>query len=92
MKRFIPLLLFVIAALYGCGEKSVTTSEARSIADTRYVAHAKALGSNSAVIPQPTTEYRSNDTVFVYIEPVSKKKVIVIVDKSGKVADGIEPL
>jgi hypothetical protein len=92
MKRFLPPLIFVVAVLHGCGERKVTTSEARSIADTRYMAHVKALGTNSAAIPQPMTEYRSDDTVFVYVEPASKKKITVIVDRSGKVADTIEPL
>jgi len=91
MRKFILFLILIFTALYGCGEKSVTASEARSIADARYVAHATALGSTLTKMPQPTIEYRSSDTVFVYIEPASKKKVTVIVDKSGKVADTIEP-
>lgn len=87
-------MLLLLGALCSCGEKGekrVTPMEAKSIADGRYVAHAKALGSNLTVIPKPTIEYRSDDTVFVFIEPMSKKKVIVIVDKSGKVADTVEP-
>ncbi len=95
MRAFVLVVLLLLGSIYGCskkGEQDVTPVQARSIADGRYVAHAKALGVNSSEVPAPSIEYRNRDTVFVYTEPTTKKKVTVIVDKSGKVADTVEPL
>ena len=92
MRTLVFLLLLALGAVYGCAEKNVTDADARAIADSRYLANAKAIGSNIKEVPQPTIQRRANDTVFVYIEPTTKKKITVIVDRTGKVADTVEPL
>lgn len=87
-------LLTVLLLVAACGheERSVTPVEAKAIADGRYVAHAKALGVPTSPIPMPTVQDRGNDTVFVYVEPAVKKRITVIVERSGQVADTAEPM
>ena len=91
MRTLVVVLLLVLGAVYGCGKKNVTDVDARAIADSRYLANAQAIGSNIEEVPQPAIQKRANDTVFVYIEPTTKKKITVIVDRTGKVADTVEP-
>lgn len=90
LPALIALLISVAAA--GCGEKAVTPTEAKSIADGRYAAHAKALGAPESPVPAPAIQDRGSDTVFVYIEPVTHKRITVIVERSGQIADTVEPL
>jgi hypothetical protein len=95
MRAPVLVVLLLLSSFCGCiknVEQDVTPVEARSIANRRYVAHTKALGVNSSRVPSPSVEYRGQDTVFVYTEPTTTKKVVVIVDKSGDVADTVEPL
>lgn len=65
--------------------------EAKTISDGRYQAYAKALGASSPQLPSPEVKSRANDTVFVYVEPTTKNKITVIVEKWGKLADTVEP-
>lgn len=90
--RTVCWLFLLLSVLGGCGKSTVTDAEAKAIADRRYQVHAKMLGSQIAAVPQPTVQSRSSDTVFVYIEPTTKKKITVIVERSGEVADTVEPL
>ena len=90
LPAFIALLISV--ALVGCGEKAVTPTMARSIADGRYAAHAKALGAQESPVPAPAIQDRGSDFVFVYTEPITQKRITVIVERSGQVADSVDPL
>jgi hypothetical protein len=91
MLKFILLLFFVFVAFLALsgGEKKLNPTEARALADSRYQSYAKFLGSSSTDVPQPEIEYRESDTLFKYIEPISKKEIIVIVIKNGGFADTI---
>lgn len=79
-------VLFLVTAC-GFEERSVTLSEAKAIADRRYIAHAKAWGVPESPIPMPSIEDRDSDIVFVYLLPAVGKKIIVIIERSGEVAD-----
>ena len=88
MRILIWKLWFIVAIVSGCDRpRSLTPLEAREIADRRYIAHVKAAGLLSLQLPSPVVNYRNTDTVFTYIEPTAKRTIVVIVERSGEVAD-----
>jgi hypothetical protein len=80
----------ILLSLAACAPHVVSDAEARQLADARYLAHAKMLANESQIVPSPAVTKRSHDTVFVYFEPKSKTKIVVIVDAAGAVADTVD--
>ena len=81
--------LFLVTPI-GCGEKTFDIANARVMADERFKAHAVALGEPTQPIPTPSTRERADDSVFVYSVGKTGKKVTVIVDRHGQLADTVE--
>jgi hypothetical protein len=94
MMRVSLVMLVALLSVAACGraDRAVTPSEARALADRRYVAHATVLGAPTSTIPLPFVRDRGSDTVFVYVEPTAKTKITAIVERSGQVADTFERL
>lgn len=93
MRALVLVVGFIAVAVTACSEKKVVTpQEARVIADGRYIAHANAAGVSPAPLPTPVVHDRGSDTIFIYVEPTSKRKITVIVESTGEVADTVEPL
>lgn len=91
MRSFILFNLFFFCILSGCDERhdqGLTQLQVQTIADSRYRAHALALGVTSPRLVTPAIQYRETDTEFLYIEPSTRTTIVVIVEKSGQVADG----
>jgi len=92
MTRSSVLIIFV-ATLAACTreEGAISDETARGIADSRYRAHAAALGHPLSAVPTPNIQRRPSDTIYTYLEPESGTEITVIIEPNGKVADTSAP-
>ena len=84
------LSLFVaVLFLVACSDKVLSEKTARSIADHRYLAWCSVMGCVPDRIPTPNITVRQKDTMYRYVEPQTKKIVIVIINRAGNISDTI---
>ena len=85
----LSLLSLAVVAASACSDsREFSQSEAKKIADRRYVDYAKSLGVPQSPVPTPAVDVRLRDYVFVYQQ--GRAKVTVIVERTGEVADTYE--
>ncbi|CAN5133022.1 hypothetical protein BH10PSE17_BH10PSE17_31110 [soil metagenome] len=68
---------------------SAPESVARQLADTRFLAVARMLGSRTVQAPEPELERHGDDLEFGYVDPASAKRIIVTVDGGGAVSSKV---
>ncbi|CAN5267140.1 hypothetical protein BH09PSE6_BH09PSE6_29250 [soil metagenome] len=70
-------------------ESAAATSAERGLADARFMAVARLLGSRAERAPEPVVEHHDGSAEYGYVDQSSAKRGVVTIDAAGEVSSAV---